>query len=427
MDFQSVAIVGGGESGIGAALLAQKKGLKVLLSDYGKISIEHQQSLNKLKIPFEENGHTLDKLKNYDLVVKSPGVGDHTDVIKGLSYYGKKIISEIEFGFYFTEKRIIGITGSNGKTTTTGLIDHLLKAGGVKSQVGGNIGDSFARLVAEEKESTEVYVLELSSFQLDGIETFRPDIAVLLNITPDHLDRYDHDFEKYKRAKWRIVMNQRSEDLLIYNADLEVMRDVGRQIAIEEKNYSEYSLLTKSGQKFDITKSSLKGRHNRFNALCAIEVALEMGVDRQSVEKGLVSFKNVPHRLEVVKVFNSITFINDSKATNVDAVYYALDAMESPVIWIVGGTDKGNDYEPIRELVEEKVKHRIYLGKDNAKLIAFFGEGVECRSMEEAVKKAAMCAKEGDVVLLSPACASFDLFKNYEDRGAQFKEAVYAL
>ncbi len=427
MRFDSVAIIGGGESGVGAALLAQSRGKKVFVSEYGKLSDEYRTELKENKVPFEEGGHSLEELQKFDIIVKSPGVGDHTEVIKGLNYYDKTVISEIEFGFYFTEKRIIGVTGSNGKTTTTGLIYHLLREAGVTAVVGGNIGESFARQVSKEAEDTEVYVLELSSFQLDGIVDFLPNIAVLLNITPDHLDRYDYDFAKYEKAKWRIAMNQKEIDLLVYNSELKLQGGRQRRIAIEEKNYKSSKLLTKSGEIFEIEKSQLKGRHNRFNALCAIEVGLEYGLNRGQIQKGLESFVNVAHRLQEVAEVEGVVYVNDSKATNVDAVFYALEAMESSIIWIVGGSDKGNDYEAISSLVTEKVKHKIYLGIDNSKLLDYFGEGRESRSMVEAVQIASDLANAGDVVLLSPACASFDLFENYEDRGEQFVKAVMNL
>ncbi|GLR15769.1 UDP-N-acetylmuramoyl-L-alanine--D-glutamate ligase [Portibacter lacus] len=426
MTFESVAIIGGGESGVGAAILAKSKGKEVFLSEYGKLTDRYKAELEAHNVPYEEGGHSIEKLKEFELVVKSPGVADQTKVIKGLNDYKVPIISEIEFGFYYTEVGIIGITGSNGKTTTTGLIYHLLKEAGVHAQVGGNIGKSFARLVYED-EPCEVYVLELSSFQLDGIKDFRPDIAVLLNITPDHLDRYDYDFENYVKSKWRIAMNQTSEDLLVYNADLALRNNEPRSIAIGEEEIKNNQLSTESGKIFDTTNTTLKGKHNRFNALCAIQVVERFGLSDADIQKGLETFVNEAHRLQVVAIKNGVTYINDSKATNVDAVFYALDAMEGNVVWIVGGTDKGNDYEPILKLVNDKVVKKIYLGIDNTKLKEVFGEGSEVESMKEAVKAASKSAKKGDVVLLSPACASFDLFKNYIDRGEQFIAAVKSL
>jgi UDP-N-acetylmuramoylalanine--D-glutamate ligase len=425
-DFDSVLIIGGGESGVGAALLAQSKGKEVFLSDFGSLKASYKKELQENNVPFEEGGHSLEKLKNFDLVVKSPGVSDKTRVMVELRNAGLPVVSEIELASYYTNVPIVGITGSNGKTTTTSLIYHLLKEGGVLAQVGGNIGKSFAHLIFEG-EPSEVYVLELSSFQLDGVEEFHPFVAVLLNITPDHLDRYDYDFEKYTQAKWRIAMNLEEGDLLIVNENLRGESGEADRIEIRKNNYKTNLLLTNSGEQFDVSQTSLRGLHNRFNALCAIEVALHFGLSKEQINAGLGSFVNVPHRLQLVAVVNGVSYINDSKATNVDAVYYALEAMEGNVVWIVGGTDKGNDYEPIQSLVSEKVKQKIYLGLDNTKLIEYFGESKEARSMKEAIEFAFSISKKGDTVLLSPACASFDLFKNYEDRGQQFMEAVKEL
>lgn len=433
----SVAIIGGGESGVGAALLAKSEGKDVFLSEYGKLNKKYKNELLAHDIPFEEEGHSIEKLKRFEIIVKSPGVSDTTEVIRGLNYYGTKIISEIEFGFYYAKAKIIGITGSNGKTTTTGLIYHLLKCGGVNAQVGGNIGKSFARLVYED-EPCEVYVLELSSFQLDGIEKFKPSVAVLLNITPDHLDRYEYKFENYVRSKMRISMNQDIDDLLIYNQDDDsiteyVTAENARQQrqAVRKANYKTSLLSTEDGRKFETQHTSLKGMHNRFNSVCAIYAAQRLGVSDDDIQHGLESFVNVPHRLEMVATIDGVSFINDSKATNVDAVYYALEAIEGRIIWIAGGTDKGNDYGPLMELVEEKVAALICLGKDNTKLKSTYTKRIdlleETIEVREAVKMGFDFAQEGDTVLLSPACASFDLFKNYEDRGDQFREAVLAL
>lgn len=437
MDFNSVAIIGGGESGVGAALLAKSKGKDVFLSEYGILSKKYKAELTANEIPFEEKGHDLKRLKKFEIIVKSPGVGDYTEVIKGLNYYDKKIISEIEFGFYFTTVPIIGITGSNGKTTTTGLIYHLLKEAGVVAQVGGNIGKSFARLVYED-EPCEVYVLELSSFQLDGIETFRPEIAIILNITPDHLDRYEYKFENYINSKLRIVMNQREGDLLIYNGDdLSITSKLGIDNrmqdlqAVIKKTYLNTSLSMEGGDTFEIGNSTLKGMHNRFNATCAIYAVQRIGISNESIQAGLLTFENVPHRLESVAWIEEVEYVNDSKATNVDSVYYALEAMEGPVIWIAGGTDKGNVYDPILSLVKQKVKALICLGLDNEKLLTTFEEYVEeiieVKSMHNAVQQANRLARKGDIVLLSPACASFDLFNNYEQRGDEFKKEVSKL
>lgn len=432
---KSVGIIGGGESGVGTALLASKKGIEVFLSDYGNIEEAYKEELLKHKIPFEEKGHSLNKLKDFDIIVKSPGVPDKVDVIQKLNSMRKKIISEIEFGFYFADAPIIGITGSNGKTTTTGLIHHILDHAGVNSRVGGNIGKSFARILAEESDAPEVYVLELSSFQLDGIDRFRCDIALLLNITPDHLDRYDYNFENYMASKWQITQNQSEQDLLIYNGDDETIQTLiskdgqsQRRIAVNVEANKDTALSMEGVGKFEILNSALSGQHNRFNSMCAIYAANAFGVSAEDIQAGLDTFSNAPHRLELVTALNGISFINDSKATNVDAVFYALDAMKDPVIWIAGGVDKGNDYSVISELVKNKVKALICLGVDNEALVTAF-EGkvthlVECDSMEEAVKHSLRIGESGDVVLLSPACASFDLFDNYKHRGEEFRKEI---
>lgn len=437
MESMGVAIIGGGESGVGAALLAKKKGAEVFLSEYGKLKSNYRAELEAHQIPFEEEGHTIEKIVNFDIIIKSPGVSDETNVIKALKSAGKEIISEIEYGFYFALAPIIGITGSNGKTTTTGLIYHLLKEAGVKALVGGNIGKSFARLIAEN-EPCEVYVLELSSFQLDGIKKFKPNIAILLNITPDHLDRYQYKFENYVLSKLRIAMNQKGEDLFIYNGDdssileyFDFEHSKQQLQAVRKHEYNTSLLSMDEGYTFDISETNLKGQHNRFNALCAINAVMSYGLNSNAVAKGLRTFKNASHRLELVDTVNGIQYINDSKATNVDAVYFALEAMDRPVIWIAGGTDKGNNYSPLKDLVKEKVKHLICMGVDNAKLISAFSDVFdrifEARSAQEAIVLASELANNGDVVLLSPACASFDLFRNYEDRGDQFKQAVKRL
>lgn len=437
MKWSSVAVIGGGESGVGAAILAKKKGMIVFLSEFGTLNEKYKKEVIEYEIPFEEKGHSIDKLKEFDIIVKSPGVPDTVEIIQELSQNGKKIVSEIEFGFHFTKIPIIGITGSNGKTTTTGLVYHLLKEAGVKTLVGGNIGKSFARILAEAEEC-EVYVLEISSFQLDGIDEFRPSISILLNITPDHLDRYQYQFENYINSKLRIAKNQQKGDVFIYNGDDQSItkyfnfKDADFEcVAVKKNQYKISLLLTDKGEKFDISNTNLKGRHNRFNALCAIHAVQRYGLNREQIMKGLQSFVNVPHRLEVVDTISGVEYINDSKATNVDAVYYALEAMEKPVVWIAGGTDKGNNYSPLMPLVREKVNHLICLGVDNEKLKSTFRDEFdyifEAKSAEDAVRLAASLAFEEDVVLLSPACASFDLFKNYEDRGDQFKAAVKQL
>jgi UDP-N-acetylmuramoylalanine--D-glutamate ligase len=346
------------------------------------------------------------------------------------------VISEIEFASRHTSAKIIGITGSNGKTTTTKLTYHLLQTAGLSVGMGGNVGRSFARNITEQ--SREIYVLELSSFQLDGIIDFRPDVAILLNITPDHLDRYEYKMENYIRSKFRIAMNQGTSDLFIYNGDnpniqayLENHKVDSQELTVGGQPQLNNGFLKVGDSNFDMSQFSLKGSHNYFNATCAILVAQQLGVSEDLIQKGLDTFQSVPHRMELVATIGGVDYINDSKATNVDSVFYALSAMEKPIIWIAGGTDKGNDYEPILKVVEEKVKALICLGVDNKKLIETFSPIVkiieETGSAEEAVERASVYAEKGDVVLLSPACASFDLFKNYENRGDLFREAVERL
>lgn len=431
----NTVILGAGESGVGAALLAKKLGYTVFVSDKGKISDNYKAELEQNAIPNEEGEHTLKRILEADQVIKSPGIPDHIALIKEIKASGIPVISEIEFASRHTDAKIIGITGSNGKTTTTKLLYHLLKTAGLNVEVGGNIGHSFARLVLETKP--DLFVLELSSFQLDGVVDFRPDIAILLNITPDHLDRYEYKMDLYAEAKFKIVRSQRPEDLFIYNGQdeyslrlLPIRAQQPQKIAITAAMMTENGIKV-NGESFDMSTSSLKGKHNQFNALCAVQAALGLGVEAQSIQEGLNSFVNAPHRLELVATVDSVEYINDSKATNVDAVYYALQAMQKPIVWIAGGTDKGNDYSSILPLVEQKVKALICMGIDNSKLQEAFSSVVkileETASAAEAVERAKTYAEQGDVVLLSPACASFDLFKNYIDRGDQFKAAVLSM
>lgn len=427
-----ITILGGGESGVGAALLAKQLGHGVFLSDGGALKAAYKAELEKNEIPYEEGKHTWTSIIEGDEIVKSPGIPDYAPLIKQLNGLGKPIISEIEFAGRYTKATTVGITGSNGKTTTTLLTYHLFKSAGLNVALGGNVGTSFARNIIENK--FDFHVLELSSFQLDGIVSFRPDIAILLNITPDHLDRYDYKMENYVRSKFRIAMNQRPSDRFITNADdqevqnfmkvnklVPGMTEVATQFASTEK-------LLVGDSVFDMTACVLKGPHNFFNATCAIHAAKAVGISDSDIQHGLSTFVNAPHRLESVAVVNGVEYINDSKATNVDSVLQALKAMVKPVIWIAGGTDKGNDYGPIEDLVRQKVKALICLGVDNSKLVGVFSPILknmeEVRSAKEAVERATIYAESGDVVLLSPACASFDLFKNYEDRGEQFKAAV---
>ncbi|MEZ4948781.1 MAG: UDP-N-acetylmuramoyl-L-alanine--D-glutamate ligase [Saprospiraceae bacterium] len=427
-----VVILGAGESGVGAALLAKEQGFEVWVSEKGKIQDHYKKELEINQIPFEAGMHNWEKIKNASFIIKSPGIPDKVEIIQKAKAIQIPVISEIEFASRYTQSLIIGITGSNGKTTTTNLCYHLLKNGGLDVQMGGNVGKSFARLLTEGNAA--VYVLELSSFQLDDIVDFRPHISIILNITPDHLDRYDYELEKYADAKFRITENQKSDDVFIYNAENEVIlngiakRNIGCQtigIRVPENDFE----LEEFAYSFE--KTLLKGPHNRFNAACAITIAWLMNIEKDKIQEGLNSFIPVAHRMELVATVNGVEYINDSKATNVDAVYFALMAMDKPVVWIAGGQDKGNDYQPLMRLVEEKVKAIVCLGIDNEKIKETFSKLckpiVEAASSAAAVKHAKDLAQEGDVVLLSPACASFDLFKNYEDRGDQFKKNVNEL
>lgn len=432
----NIVILGAGESGTGAAILAHQLGHEVFVSDFGPIKAEYRQELQEKNIPFEENRHTRDRIFAADEIIKSPGIPDTVPLIQDLQKARIPVISEIEFASRHTTATVIGITGSNGKTTTTNLTYHLLLTAGFSVAIGGNVGYSFARLVAEN--STDLFVLELSSFQLDGIVEFRPNIAILLNITPDHLDRYDYQMANYIRSKFRIVENQTRDDLFIYNgaddniqAFLKDKSPSPKEQPVAAIQYEAPWLVIDEKHRFDMSRCSLKGPHNRFNAHCAILAALSLGADPAAIQKGLDTVAITPHRLELVAIIDEVEYINDSKATNVDAVYYGLKSMEKPVVWIAGGTDKGNDYSILEELVREKVRYLICLGLDNRKLIATYAEFgfpiVEVRTAEAAIEKASEVAQAGEVVLLSPACASFDLFDNYAARGDLFKQAVKEL
>ncbi|MCZ2100042.1 MAG: UDP-N-acetylmuramoyl-L-alanine--D-glutamate ligase [Chitinophagales bacterium] len=428
-----IVVLGAGESGIGAALLAKKQGLDVFVSDQGMLADNFKGELTENQIPFEEGGHSMDRILDCDTVIKSPGIPDSASVVQKLKEAGKKVISEIEFGSLFYQGEIIAVTGSNGKTTTSGLLYHVLKNAGKSVALGGNYGKSFARIVAES--APELIVVEVSSFQLDDIETFHPNIAILLNITPDHLDRYSYSLFKYADAKFRVALNQDAADYFIYNADdPETMHKLSASqlraatLGIYANLYMEGIPSLDGSGNFEI---SIQGKHNLFNAMCVVAACRRLGLSEQEIGSGLKSFVNLPHRLEVCGVVSGVTYINDSKATNVDSVYYALDAMEKPVVWIAGGTDKGNEYDVLLPLIEEKVNALICLGVDNAKLVHFFKPWIpviaETKDVVEAVEMGLRFADPDDVVLLSPACASFDLFKNYMDRGDQFKAAVVAL
>ena len=440
---ERLVILGGGESGVGTAILGKQKGFEVFVSDKGQIKKKYKDVLIHFELDWEEGGHTEGKVLNADLVMKSPGIPDNVSLVQKLITKGIPVISEIEFASRYTGAKIIGITGSNGKTTTTMLTHHILKEAGYSVGMAGNIGDSFARMVAETEK--EYYVLEISSFQLDGITTFRPHIGMITNITPDHLDRYDHDFQKYVAAKFRITMNQGEEDYFIYDADDEVITSFMDNHSIQA-NKLPFSLI-KEGEigtyikdkKFLIKTQedtmelssdslALEGQHNLKNTMAAITAAKLVGIRKEVIRESIQNFQGAAHRLEKVLKIHHVQYINDSKATNVNATYYALDSMSTPTVWIVGGVDKGNDYKVLMPLVREKVKAIICLGMDNTKLRQTFANAVdifvETYAMSEAVKVAYKIADRGDTVLLSPACASFDLFNNYEDRGNQFKEAI---
>lgn len=427
---KSVTIIGAGESGVGAALLAHKMGLKVFVSDNGKIAENFKKELTDFNIPYEEGGHDFEKVLVTEVVIKSPGVPEHAPVLRMLKDKGRKVISEIEFGHLFFSGLTIAITGSNGKTTASGLLYHILKTSGLNVALGGNYGKSYARILAED--SPDIMVLEISSFQLDDIDTFKPYISILLNITPDHLDRYDYKMANYVDSKFRITMNQSSSDFFIFNGDnpeimnkMETYKGVAKEITVTSDKYKD-GIPSKDGA--SIFELSIKGKHNLFNAACIVEACRILGLSEAQIAEGLKSFKNLPHRLESCGMINGVEFINDSKATNVDSVFYALDAMTKPVVWIAGGTDKGNDYSVLVPLIKDRVKALICLGLDNEKLKNTFGPYLkdifETTKVSVAVETGLKLATSGDVVLLSPACASFDLFKNYMDRGDQFRNSV---
>jgi len=446
-----LVILGGGESGVGTAVLAQKKGFDVFLSDKGKIKEKYKNVLLKYGIQWEEGQHTVELILNADEVVKSPGIPDKADLIKELHKKKIPVISEIEFAGRYTKAKTICITGSNGKTTTTLLTYHILKNAGVKVLLGGNIGKSFAIQVAEEdKNEVEYYVLELSSFQLDGMYKFRANIAILLNITPDHLDRYNYEMQKYVDSKFRIIQNQTHEDAFIYCIDDEIIKKELLKKNIKAQQYpvsiqqqlKQGACLTENNQLtininstnpliMTIQELALQGKHNLYNSMASGVAAKLVGIRKNAIRESLSDFHNIEHRLEVIGNVHGIEFINDSKATNVNSTWYALESMNNPVILILGGIDKGNDYSILTDLVKQKVKAIICLGTDNAKILKAFNGVVdtivEAKSAKSAVDQAYKLGKKGDTVLLSPACASFDLFEDYEDRGIQFKEAVRCL
>lgn len=443
---RKLVVLGAGESGVGTAILGKQKGYEVFVSDKGIIAENYKKVLLYNDISFEEGNHTVSKIMEADLVMKSPGIPDKAALVQQLKSKGISVISEIEFASKFTDGLIVGITGSNGKTTTTMLVNHILKKAQVNVGMGGNIGESFAQQVAESMY--DIHVLELSSFQLDGIVEFAPHIAIITNITPDHLDRYDYKFENYIHSKFRITENQTENDFLIYDADDEVITKWIHNNKIKacllpfsiEKELEQGVFLKNDNiiikyktedTLMNISTLALKGKHNLKNAMGASMATSLLKVRKATIRESLEDFEGAEHRLEFVLKVNGVQYINDSKATNVNATFYALDSVKNPTVWIVGGVDKGNDYLDLMPFVREKVKAIICLGLDNQKIIQTFGNVVdlivETAGAEEAVKVAHKIAEKGDTVLLSPACASFDLFENYEDRGNKFKEAVHGL
>ncbi len=438
--------MGGAESGVGAAVLAKVKGFDVFLSDKGQIQEQYADTLRKWEIPFEEGQHTEELILNADEVVKSPGIPGTVPMVQKIREKGIRVVSEIEFASRYDSAKKICITGSNGKTTTTSLIYYLLKNAGLNVGLGGNIGKSYAYQVATEH--FDFYVLEISSFQLDDIYDFRPDIAIITNITPDHLDRYDHKMENYVAAKFNITKNLTRDDCFIFDSDDDItighldniilrckMLPFSQEKEVEQGAFlrDDKIVLRYEEEETDLylQELALGGKHNIYNSMAAALAAKASGIDNEVIRNSLATFQPIEHRLEPVLSIKDVLYINDSKATNIDSAWYALECQKRPVVWIVGGTDKGNDYSILNDLVREKVKAIVCLGVDNAKIHAAFGSMgkpmTDARSAEEAVRKSAEFAEPGDVVLLSPCCASFDLFKNYEDRGQQFKDAVRKL
>ncbi|HYX05345.1 MAG TPA: UDP-N-acetylmuramoyl-L-alanine--D-glutamate ligase [Bacteroidales bacterium] len=438
-----IIVLGAGESGTGSAVLARKQGFDVFVSDMGSIRDKYRMKLNEYGIEFEENGHDRERIFTADEIIKSPGISDSVPMILALKEKGIPVISEIEFAGRYTEAIKICITGSNGKTTTTSLIHHMLRKAGLNAGIAGNVGKSFAMQVADE--NYDYYVLELSSFQLDGMYQFKADIAILLNITPDHLDRYDYDLQKYVESKFRITQNLSEDEYFIFCRDDEItVRELerivvkARQLSFTMHDSQEPGAFVRNNNlliEFDnidfsmsLDELSLKGKHNTYNSMAAGIAGNVLKIRKDIIRKSLSDFQGVEHRLEKVLTVHGIEFINDSKATNINSTWYALESMTTPVVWIAGGVDKGNDYNTLLDLVKGKVKALICLGKDNKKLHEAFGDLVDTivdtEAMQDAVSSAYYLAKDGECVLLSPACASFDLFENYEDRGRQFKLAV---
>jgi len=442
-----LVILGAGESGCGTAVLGIKQGYDVFVSDGGVIKPLYQSILKQWNVDFEEGTHTSEKILNADVVMKSPGIPDKAPIVKAIREKGVKVVSEIEFAAQYTAAKIVGVTGSNGKTTTTSLIYHILKNAGLNVGLGGNIGQSFAYQVATE--NFDYYVLEISSFQLDDIHTFAPNIAVLTNITPDHLDRYNYELQNYVAAKFAITRHQTVDDLFIYCMDDDItvanlasyptkakMIPFSYDTPVEEGAYTlnEQLIINLKNQNqftMSIQELGLSGRHNVYNSMAAGIVANAYGLRKEQIRESLSDFKSLEHRMETVTKVRGIEFVNDSKATNVNSTWYALESMTKPVIWIAGGIDKGNDYSVLEPLIRKKVRAMICLGTDNTKLHAAFGKMIDIiintSNMSDAVKMAYSLGNNGEVVLLSPSCASFDLFENYEDRGNKFKAAVSQL
>ena len=440
-----LVILGAGESGVGAAVLGKQKQYDVFVSDKGAIDSKYKDILVKEGVAFEENKHTVDQIINADLVVKSPGIPNSNALIEQLNKKGVLIVSEIEFASWYTNAKLIGITGSNGKTTTTSLVYHILQHSGLNVGVGGNIGKSFALQVA--KSEYDFYVLELSSFQLDGVDKLKLDVSVLLNITPDHLDRYNNCFDEYVDSKFQIIKNSDENSVFIYNNDDTTIVNKIQQLNLLSSSYG-FTSERLNGKGAGIEKGtlyidinnplrisedvvSLKGKHNSYNIMASAMVASTLNIKENNIIEAIGSFQPIAHRMERVTNVNGVEYINDSKATNVDSTFYALESISSNVIWIAGGVDKGNDYSQLIPLVKSKVQGMVCLGKDNKKLYEAFGNFVDqidnATSADEAVQKASCMAKKGYTVLLSPACASFDLFKNYEDRGEKFKQGIIKL
>lgn len=441
-----VAILGGGESGVGAAMLAKKQGLEPFVSDFGSIKSQYKKMLDEMNVHWEEKSHDTNQLLCCAEVIKSPGIPNEASVVKLLKEAGLPIVSEIEFAYRYCTAKLIAITGSNGKTTTAHLLHHMLKKAGLNVGLAGNVGKSFAASLVEH--DFDHYVLEVSSFQLDNIEKFRAEIAILLNISEDHLDRYNNNMEHYANAKMRIAENSQSNDFFIYCEDNEVLRSALKRKPVKahhlpfslQKQLPEGAYIDQDQLIIQILNNqftmsihelALQGKHNLYNSMASGIAGRILDLRKEIIRESLSDFQNIEHRLEHVATIHGIDFINDSKATNVNSTWYALESLTKPTVWIVGGVDKGNDYSELNELIQDKVKAIICLGKDNKKIINSFKDSIqvieEAASADEAVKIAYEIAQKGDAVLLSPACASFDLFENYEDRGHQFKRAVRAL